>query len=153
VIIAQKHVYIRNEYGSQLAYFRGTNGQVAIGEIEPYAKLHVDGDIVANGSVSEWSDERLKTDIVNVQESVLDELDKINVVTYAMIADEDRKKKLGVIAQNLEESALFSQLIVEHGGYKSVNYHRLSVLLLKGMQEQQAQIRELVSRVDKLEKP
>jgi hypothetical protein len=104
------------------------------------------GQFALNG-VYTGSDKRLKKDIRNVP-NILDKILKINPVYYRYNQEkDDAKQSIGVIAQDLE--AQFPELVGIMDGHKgqtdylSVNYAGLGVLAIKGIQEQQAQIKAL----------
>jgi hypothetical protein len=73
----------------------------------------------------------------------LEDLLKVNIVNYNFIGEED--KYIGVIAQELEE--IFPNMIILDGktGKKGVKYSIFVPMLIKAIQEQQAQINELKS--------
>jgi len=66
-----------------------------------------------------------------------------NAVNYSFIKDTNSRMKMGIIAQELRE--IFPDLIYDNGEKLSVDYTSLIGLLLKGMKEQQQQIKELQS--------
>jgi hypothetical protein len=106
--------------------------------------VRINGDLEYTGSLTDVSDIRLKKNITEVK-SVLNSLIKINPVIYQMDLENfpdnqfNKGMEYGLIAQNLEE---YFPLLVKTNreGYKSVDYVKLSVLLLKGIQEQEKQI-------------
>ncbi|MEA2112812.1 MAG: tail fiber domain-containing protein, partial [Patescibacteria group bacterium] len=58
--------------------------------------------------------------------------------------------QIGLIAQELEEH--FPHLVnTDSEGYKSIQYGKLSAVLLEGMKEQQQEIEELKARIEILE--
>jgi hypothetical protein len=63
----------------------------------------------------------------------------------------DDERQIGLVAQEVEK--IFPELVrTENGGYKSVSYEKLSVLLLEGIKEQQKQIDEARKDNDELQK-
>lgn len=102
-------------------------GNVGIGTTSPETKLHVSGNILATGEVTAYSDRRLKSNIMPLEDS-LDAVMGINPVRYT----KDGKESIGVIAQELKE--LFPELVTE-GEYLSVNYAQLTAVLIKAIQE------------------
>jgi hypothetical protein len=120
------------------------------------------GQFALNG-VYTGSDKRLKKDIKNVP-NILDKILKINPVYYRYNQEkEDAKQSIGVVAQDLEVQ--FPELVGLMNGHKgqtdylSVNYAGLGVLAIKGIQEQQTQIKALTnenailkSKLESLEK-
>jgi hypothetical protein len=76
-------------------------------------------------------------------------------VTYHWKLDEypekdfDSREHLGFIAQEVEE--LFPQLVMtDDNGYKSVDYGRLTPVLVEAIKEQQAQIDEMRQLIEQL---
>jgi hypothetical protein len=121
----------------------------------------------ANGDVDSrtnsyggWSDIKLKENISDATPK-LNDLLKVKVKNYNFIGDD--KKQLGVVAQELEE--IFPALISETPDYeinketgvkvnlgtttKSVKYSVFVPMLIKAIQEQQAQIEELKLQLNK----
>jgi len=119
-------------------------------------RLQVFGDIRVgttgtNGCIKDYagtgiagtcsSDERLKTNIVDLSDGYLDKMANLKLVTYNWneIANEVNKVDMsvtnyGLLAQNVE--SVFPELIsVDSNGYKQVNYSRLPLYILKAVQE------------------
>ena len=124
-----------------------------------------------NGASTFTSDERLKKNIETARDGYLDDIAKLRVVRYNWHChDEDDKKELGLIAQEVQK--VFPKLVVqddeELNGIKDPLAVKLSVLpmlLLKALQEantkitaletenktQATQIADLITRVTALE--
>jgi hypothetical protein len=127
---------------------------------------------VANvtGSYATFSDIKLKENITDATPKLSDLL-SVRVVNYNLIENPE-EKLLGVIAQELE--AIFPGLVTEHDDYnvvtslnddgeeviervltgtktKSVKYSVFVLMLIKAMQEQQALITDMQSRLSALE--
>lgn len=115
--------------------------------------LEDDGDLEITGSLTESSDRRLKTDIAPLEEGTLDALVDIRPVRF-QFKDETTHpsgEQIGILAQEVRE--VFPELVTEGSdGMLSVAYPKLSAVLLKGVQEQQATIEEKETRIDELEK-
>jgi len=131
-------------------------GNVAIGTTSPSDRLDVFGDVRvgtsgANGCIKDFSgtgfagtcssDERLKTNIVDLSGGYLTKMANLRVISYNW---NDTAKDLnkvdtavtnyGLLAQNVEEN--FPELVVtDSNGYKQVNYSRIPLYLLKAVQE------------------
>ena len=85
-------------HGSNQSLRINTNygGNVGIDERNPTEKLHVDGNILASGNVTAYSDKRIKSDILKI-ENALDKIEKLNGYTYT-VKDE---RYTGLIAQEV----------------------------------------------------
>ena len=109
--------------------------------------LHVDGNVTAYSTTV--SDERLKTDIVKI-DNALDKVSQISGYTFTYIADD--KKSAGVIAQEVEKilpSAITESTLPLKMGeedeteYKVVQYDQLIGLLVEAVKELKAEVSEL----------
>jgi hypothetical protein len=106
------------------------------------------GNVVnTNNSYGAYSDIKLKENITDATSKLTDLL-KVKIKNYNLIGD--NKKQLGVIAQELEE--IFPNMVEEIKDYnsnetiKSVKYSVFVPMLIKAVQEQQAQIEELKNK-------
>jgi hypothetical protein len=106
------------------------------------------GDITATGSISAGSflysssDERLKTNIQSLQNS-LEKVNQLNGVSFNWKAN--GQESVGLIAQDVEK--IFPQIVgTDKEGMKSVDYTKLVAVLIEAMKEQQKQIDELKSK-------
>ena len=112
---------------------------------------------IAAGNFTSQSDRRIKKDIVDVSsDSALDTVMKTQGVRYHIKEENDegvfpekhkekRKnglKELGFIAQDLEE-VLPELVVTAEDDSKSVDYMKMTVVLVEAMKEQQKQIEEL----------
>jgi hypothetical protein len=127
--------------------------------------------IFSNGTVSARSDARWKKNIETTRNGYIEDLCKLRVVKYNWYNHEDdAPKELGLIAQEVEE--VFPNLIqidpviakreveqedgtiieeeFEDGVSRSIKTSVLPFMLLKAMQEQQEQIKELQIQIDSL---
>ena len=95
-----------------------------------------------SGNVTAYSDERLKENIKPIESSV-DKVKQLRGVTYDW--KETGEASVGVIAQEVE--AVFPELVVENEEYKSVDYGKLTSVLIEAIKEQQAQIDELKAKL------
>jgi hypothetical protein len=106
------------------------------------------GDVEVQGTFTESSSIRFKENIKPL-ELALSKVEQLNPVTYNKIGVEE--EEIGLIAEEVAE--LFPEVVTynEEGLVSGVQYQRLSVILLKAMQEQNAVIAALTERVNKLE--
>ena len=123
--------------------------------------FHADGDVFAYSTTTD-SDKRLKTNIINISSS-LDKVKKLRPVEFDWLVDRD-KHEYGLIAQEVEE--VVPMLVSEHNALgdtkkflkeldgtdknKTVDYTKLTVLLVDSIKEQQEQIEELKKEVEEL---
>jgi hypothetical protein len=102
-------------------------------------------DIVAT-SVQTSSDERLKENIETLNNAV-DTVCKLRGVSYTR----NNKPEIGVVAQEVE--LVLPQVVgTDESGYKSVAYANMVGVLIEAIKEQQQTIKELTTRLEKLEK-
>ncbi|MCP4459455.1 MAG: tail fiber domain-containing protein, partial [Cytophagales bacterium] len=100
----------------------------------------IDGSGILN-----TSDRRLKENIFLLQNTI-EKLNKLGGYNYNYKADSDKKKQIGVIAQELEK--VFPELVSTNSeGYKMVNYQGLIPVLMEALKEQQVEINELNARL------
>jgi hypothetical protein len=138
-------------YGSSAAFtetmrIKG-NGNVGIGTTNVSHKLTVAGNICATGSIGSCSDIRYKTNIVPMTQS-LSRILSIQGIYYDWKKDEYKDKgftderQLGFSAQEVEK--LFPEIVkTDAEGYKTVDYSRMTPVLVEAVKEQQKQIDEL----------
>jgi hypothetical protein len=103
-----------------------------------------------SGAYTAVSDARLKTN-VSLLGSVLPNVMKLQAKTYQYTDMNDPRYFTGFIAQELEKE--FPQFVYFGGDdqkYYTVDYAGMSVVALKAIQEQQAQIEELKAEVESL---
>ena len=105
-------------------------------------------NITAGGTITSSSDMRLKKDIVEIDDCV-DKVKKLRGVNFKWIQDD--REDFGVIAQEVEEVAPHA-VIENKEGMKSVDYGRLTTLLIQAVKEQQATIENQQQQIDELKK-
>jgi len=115
-------------------------GNVGIGTTTPTEKLDVNGNVQATAFLYS-SDERLKTNIEKISNSgILRKMQNINMIKYTWKdKTKDQSAQIGFIAQEIEKE--FSELVHTNAdGYKSVDYPKMTVLLLGAIKELQAEV-------------
>jgi len=132
------------------------NGNVGIGTAAPTQKLHVVGNICYTGAIAACSDLRYKTNINPIQNS-LTKLMLLQGVDYYWKTleytnmDFSDRKQIGFIAQDLEK--IFPEMVfTDDKGYKSIDYSRLTPVLVETIKEQQIQIASITNRLNEIEK-
>jgi hypothetical protein len=108
--------------------FRGWSG--ASGSHTLKFRVLNNGNIIAN-TVTYTSDLRLKTDIQPL-ENTLAKVLNLRGVSYVMKTDETKERKIGVIAQELEQE--YPELVAtDEKGMKSVAYANLTAILIEAV--------------------
>ncbi|HBX50880.1 MAG TPA: hypothetical protein DEH02_07415 [Bacteroidales bacterium] len=130
---------------------KNENGYVGIATINPQYTLEVNGTTACLLGFWSTSDVRYKKDI-NPITSALNNVLKIQGVTYHWRKDEfkdlnfNNTLQYGVIAQELEK--IFPELVnTDTKGYKSVDYAKLTPVLVEAIKEQQKIIANMQSVV------
>lgn len=106
------------------------------------------GVFAPNGQYMAISDRRLKKDISLISTGVLTKMMSLQAMSYHYIGEKaDAQRSLGFMAQDLK--AVFPELVGSfkeretNKEYLNVNYNGLTVLAIKAIQEQQAEIEAL----------
>ncbi|MEW6731305.1 MAG: tail fiber domain-containing protein [Acidobacteriota bacterium] len=140
------------------AFFAGTviiGKPVAESKTESESGLEVGGRVLATG-YNTPSDLRLKENITPLS-GVLKTIDKIQAISFKWNAQAQslgykaEHRELGVIAQEIE--AVFPELVntTESDSYKSVDYGKLTVILLEAIKELKTENESLKRRIELLE--
>jgi hypothetical protein len=141
-----KQTYGWYQYYDAAANCLGLNGSTTS---IAYA-LYVNGKgIYSAGDVVAYSDARKKTDIVTI-DNALDKVKNLRGVYYTKIGEEDKGRKTGVIAQEIEkvlpEVVNYSTETDEYG----VAYGNVVGVLIEAIKEQQKQIEDLQKQINYL---
>jgi hypothetical protein len=109
-----------------------TKGNVGIGTTTPEYALHVKGQIFASDNITAFSDVRLKENI-NTIDDALTKVKNLRGVYYNMIGESN--KKLGVIAQEVEQ--YFPEVVQTspYTDYKSVAYGNIVGILIEAIKD------------------
>ncbi len=108
-------------------------------------KRYVDSLFNSQGT----SDQRLKENIQLLQNTIA-KLDKLGGYNFNFKADKEKKKQIGVIAQELEK--VFPELVkINEDGYRRVNYQGFIPVLIEAIKEQQMMINALNKKVSNQE--
>ena len=126
---------------TELMRLKASNGNLGIGIINPSQKLQVIGNICATGTVGTCSDIRYKKDFIPLTNS-LKAVMSLSGFYYHWKQEEfpdmqfTDKRQLGFSAQEVEK--LFPEVVMtDANGYKSVDYGRLTPVLVEAIKEQQ----------------
>ena len=153
VVIIRYLTPANNILGS--AFFVGSTGNVGIGTASPSQSLHVVGNICYTGTIGSCSDIRYKKDITPLKLSLSNVL-KIQGVNYFWRAGEfpqnkfNMEKQIGFIAQDLEK--IYPEMVItDDKGYKSVDYSRLTPVLVEAIKELNAKNESQQKIIDNLQ--
>ncbi len=129
-------------------------GRVGIGTNAPREKLEVVGNICYTGTIGACSDERYKKDFASL-ENTLDKVMQLNGLYYNWKQEQfperefTNERQIGVIAQEVE--TFFPEIVLTgDDGYKSVDYGKLTPILLEAIKEQQAIIEAMQTETNQL---
>jgi hypothetical protein len=130
------------------------SGNVGIGRPPTDFRLAVGGDILC-ASLHETSDRHLKANVTRLTK-VLDRVEKIRGVSFEWSKEAESlgvqagRKQIGIVAQEMEP--VFPELVsTGSDGYKSVDYSKLTAVLLEAIKELKAENESLSSRLQALE--
>ena len=129
------------------------NGNFGIGTTAPSVRLQVgndgDGSLARANRWSTFSDRRWKQNIELIT-NALDKLNQVNGYTYKWKNKADTSTQVGVIAQEIE-AVLPEAVTTDAAGYKSVDYGKLSALLIQAVKEQQEIISSMEKQINSLQ--
>jgi cysteine-rich repeat protein len=128
-------------------------GRIGVGTSTPGARLQVgnsgDGSVALANSWNTFSDGRLKTGLTRVS-NALGKVSSLNGYYYYWKEGADRHRQVGIVAQEVEE--VLPEIVSETaGGVKTVEYSKLSAVLIEAVKDLQAENRELKARLDAIE--
>ena len=121
-------------------------GNVGIGTSTPNYTLHVQGSIYASGEITGLSDQRRKTCVEPLQSS-LENISKLQGVSYYRSDDEPEKKRIGLLAQAVAEVYPEAVSYDKTNDLYSLNYMSLVAPLIEAVKELRAEVAELRQRL------
>lgn len=122
-------------------FLQASTGNLSIGS-------NGDGSVGIANAWNTFSDRRWKTDL-QVITSALEKVNQINGYYYKWKDRPDTTMQVGVMAQEIE--AILPELVsTNEEGYKSVDYSKLTALLIQAMKEQQQMINNQQMEIDHL---
>jgi len=133
-----------------------TGPRIGIGTSSPTQALHVIGNICYTGTIGACSDVKYKKDIQEIT-GALDAVEHLDGVRYSWRTDEfpsmhfSDSRQVGFVAQNVK--ATVPEAVIESAdGSLSVDYSRLTPLLVEAIKELKAENESLKKRLEALEK-
>ena len=143
-------LYQQNGYGWIFYWYR-PNSCLGIGTSTTSSsyRMYVNGGLYATNDIVAYSDRRKKTDIVTI-DNALDKVINLRGVFYTKVGEEDKGRKTGVIAQEinevLPEVVTYAADVDEYG----VSYGNIAGVLIEAIKEQNELIKTLKSEIDEL---
>ena len=143
--------YISFTNNTQIDFFVNGGNEM---RLQSNGDLHVDGDVIAYSTTI--SDKRLKDNVFTI-DSALDKVNKLRGVEYIWNAGSRKgQSDIGFIAQEVEE--VIPQIVREKemalldgNTYKTVDYEKMTAVLIEAVKEQQTIINKLEQRIVTLE--
>ena len=117
--------------------FKGNDGGSVITALT--LDMSAAGAATFNDNVTAYSDERLKDNIETLTDG-LDKVEQLRGVTYTR----DERENIGVIAQEVEK--ILPEIVLtadDEMGTKSVDYSRLTAVLIEAVKDLSARVKEL----------
>jgi hypothetical protein len=132
---------LRQEFGSDNSGWRYGIAKNVSGTVTIMFYVQDNGDCVATGNVTAYSDVRLKANIETIP-SALDKLDQIRGVTYTRTDMDDKERRYaGVIAQEIE--AVLPEAVGGDEDIKTVDYNATIALLIQAVKELRDEVEAL----------
>jgi hypothetical protein len=137
-----KNLFLQNNTRSVYFYLQASGGDAGLWDQTSNAGRWVtdtSGNFTATGNVTAFSDLRLKTDLVEIQDA-LSKVAKLTGYTYTRADTGERQT--GVVAQDVQQ--VLPEAVIESGDTLAVAYGNMVGLLVEA-------IKELTARVEALE--
>ena len=131
-------------------FFVKDGGNVGIGTTGPTHLIQLAGGAYCDGT-GDWiagSDRSYKKDINYDFKYGLNEVEQLKPVHYVHKQDKDNKKQVGFIAQDILN--VLPEVVSGTEGSYGVSYGQITAVLVKAIQEQQNQIKELKDEIEKI---
>jgi hypothetical protein len=137
-----------------IGYYQGGTDYIGFHFGATATSLHTfyqNGNYVASGDVTAFSDARLKTNVKTIN-NALSKVLGLTGVTYNRTDLEDKSTKIGFIAQEVEKVVPEVVLYDSEKDRYGVSYGNVTALLVEAIKEQQTQIEELKTIINALTK-
>jgi hypothetical protein len=136
---------LRQEFGSDNSGWRYGIAKNVSGTVTVMFYVQDNGDCVATGNVTAYSDVRIKANVETIP-GALDKLDQIRGVTYTRTDMDDKERRYaGVIAQEIE--AVLPEAVGGDEDIKTVDYNATIALLIQAVKELQIEVETVKSRL------
>jgi hypothetical protein len=112
-------------------------------------QMDMSGNLTMAGDVTAYSDARVKENVKTIN-NALEKVLKSRGVYYNRTDSEDKKTKIGVIAQEMLE-VVPEVVNQDNDGMYNVSYGNITALLIEAIKEQNQIIEDLKQRITKLE--
>jgi hypothetical protein len=112
-------------------------------------ELYVNGDVYATGNITAYSDRRVKENIVPINDA-LEKVNSLQGVYYNKIDDEEKKKEIGFIAQDVNEVAPELVTYAEDVDQYGVKYGNTTALLVEAVKELTQQVKDLKQEIKEI---
>ncbi len=151
VYIGESLIVTQNTESKNIIVKSTTNaiGVGSGGSLTVLGGASISKDVYVGGTVTSSSDIRLKTNITefkNRSDKILDKIDNLRTIKYNYVNDDSMTPYIGFIAQDFVED--FSELLrCPVGGYYSLDYQKMSVVLLECIKELKHNISEFHDKV------
>ena len=137
---ASNNVTIKSEVSDGDVIIQGNDGGSSITALT--LDMSAAGAATFNDNVTAYSDERLKDNIETLTDG-LAKVEQLRGVTYTR----DDKENIGVIAQEIEK--ILPEIVLtadDEMGTKSVDYSRITAVLIEAVKELSAKVKELENK-------
>jgi hypothetical protein len=146
-------VYGESDYGYGVYGYSWHSWGVYGRSLQSYAgyfdgDLHVEGNIEYTGSCTDVSDIRLKENIAPLENGI-EKISSLKGIYFNNKGESVNNREVGVIAQDVEK-VLPELVSTNKDGYKSVDYTKLSAVLIEAVKEQQKQIEAMQAEIERL---
>ena len=120
----------------------GTGGSLTV-----LGGASISKDVYVGGTITSSSDIRLKTNVQEFDNShILDKIENLRTIKYNYINDESNTPYVGFIAQDFIQD--FPDLLrCPNGGYYSLDYQKISVILIECVKELKREIKLLKTQL------
>ena len=111
----------------------------------------LNGDVAFSGNVTEYSDARLKKDVVPLT-NCLDKINALNGVNYKRIGEDTDRLECGFIAQEVQK--VIPEVIIEQADEEktlTMDYARLTSYLVEAVKELTSKVKDLEAHIKTLE--